>query len=104
MEVIETSAKTGANINKVFTKLTELILENYKSILFKKNNEINNLTSKCQEFKDNLDQYEKDRDNKLESFNKEKNKDKEISNDDDLVFNFKLFNDTSHLKEINKIE
>ena len=28
MEVIETSAKTGANINKVFTKLTELILEN----------------------------------------------------------------------------
>ena len=37
-------------------------------------------------------------------FKEEKNKDKEISNDDDLVFNFKLFNDTSHLKEINKIE
>ena len=28
MEVMETSAKTGANINKVFSKLVELILEN----------------------------------------------------------------------------
>ena len=37
----------------------DLILENYKSILVKKNIEIDNLTSKCQEFKDNLDQYEK---------------------------------------------
>ena len=51
---------------------TDLIINNYKSILDKKNIEIDNLNSKCKEFKDNLDQYEKDRDNKLEQFNQEK--------------------------------
>ena len=50
----------------------DLIINNYKSILDKKNIEIDNLTSKCKEFKDNLDQYEKDRDIKLEQFDQEK--------------------------------
>ena len=50
----------------------DLIINNYKAILDKKNIEIDNLTSKCKEFKDNLDQYEKDRDIKLEQFDQEK--------------------------------
>ena len=51
---------------------TDLILNNYKSILDKKNIEIDNLTSKCKEFKETLDQYEKERETNLESFNNEK--------------------------------
>ena len=51
---------------------TDLLLNNYKSILDKKNIEIDNLTSKCKEFKETLDQYEKEKDTNLESFNNEK--------------------------------
>ena len=50
----------------------DLIVNNYKSILDKKNLQIDNLNSKCKEFKETLDQYEKDRDNKLELFKQEK--------------------------------
>ena len=50
----------------------ELILNNYKINLDKKNNEIDNLTTKCKEFKENLDQYEKDKENNLKEFQHEK--------------------------------
>ena len=50
----------------------ELILNNYKQNLNKKNNEIDNLTAKCKEFKENLDQYEKDKDIKAKEFQHEK--------------------------------
>lgn len=50
----------------------ESIINNYKTKLDKKNNEIENLTAKCKEFKENLDQYEKDRENKAKEFKHEK--------------------------------
>ena len=50
----------------------ESILNNYKTKLDKKNNEIENLTAKCKEFKENLDQYEKDKENKAKEFKHEK--------------------------------
>ena len=50
----------------------DVILNNYKKKLDKKNNEIDNLTAKCKEFKENLDQYEIDKDNKLKEFQHEK--------------------------------
>ena len=50
----------------------EVIINNYKIKLDKKNNEIDNLNAKCREFKENLDQYEKDRELKLKKFNHEK--------------------------------
>ena len=50
----------------------ESILSNYKAKLDKKNNEIENLTSKCKEFKENLDLYEKDKEERLKEFKHEK--------------------------------
>ena len=50
----------------------ESLLSNYKAKLDKKNNEIENLTSKCKEFKENLDLYEKDKEEKLKEFKHEK--------------------------------
>ena len=50
----------------------ESILNNYKAKLDKKNIEIENLTSKCKEFKENLDQYEKDKEDKVKEFKHEK--------------------------------
>ena len=38
----------------------------------KKNNEIENLTAKCKEFKENLDQYEKEKENKEKEFQHQK--------------------------------
>ena len=38
----------------------------------KKNNEIENLTAKCKEFKENLDQYEKDKEDKDKEFQHQK--------------------------------
>ena len=50
----------------------ENLLSNYKAKLDKKNNEIENLTSKCKEFKENLDLYEKDKEERLKEFKHEK--------------------------------
>ena len=50
----------------------EVIINNYKIKLDKKNNEIDNLNAKCREFKENLDQYEKDKELKLKEFKHEK--------------------------------
>ena len=50
----------------------ESILNNYKAKLDKKNYEIENLTAKCKEFKENLDQYEKDKEDKAKEFKHEK--------------------------------
>ena len=50
----------------------ENLLSNYKAKLDKKNNEIENLTSKCKEFKENLDFYEKDKEERLKEFKHEK--------------------------------
>ena len=50
----------------------ESILNNYKTKLDKKNIEIENLTAKCKEFKENLDEYEKDKEDKAKEFKHEK--------------------------------
>ena len=50
----------------------ELILNKYKTKLEKKNIEIENLTSKCKEFKENLDQYEKEKEEREKEFKHEK--------------------------------
>ena len=91
---------------------TDLLLNNYKSILDKKNTEIDNLTSKCKEFKETLDQYEKEKDTNLESFNNEKQilkseleeKNKKIGIISEINKNERLFFDIHILKSANKIK
>ena len=55
--------KKNKELENIYSDNTdnELILNKYKTKLEKKNIEIENLTSKCKEFKDNLDQYEKEK-------------------------------------------
>ena len=60
------------NRNEYNLQNNEIIIANYKSKLTQKNMEIENLNSKCKEFKDNLDQDEKDRDDLMERFKKQK--------------------------------
>ena len=84
-QILENNKKYTQNINEKLFKRNkelesifgdnndkELILNNYKSKLDKKNNEIDNLTAKCKEFKETIDQYEKDKEIKLKEFQHEK--------------------------------
>ena len=84
-DIIENEKK---NLNNLYEKLlkknkeyeniysdntdNELILNKYKTKLEKKNIEIENLTSKCKEFKENLDQYEKEKEEREKEFKHEK--------------------------------
>ena len=84
-QILENNKKYTQNINEKLFKRNkelesifgdnndkELILNNYKSKLDKKNNEIDNLTSKCKEFKETIDQYEREKEIKLKEFQHEK--------------------------------
>ena len=66
--------KKNKELENIYSDNTdnELILNKYKTKLEKKNIEIENLTSKCKEFKDNLDQYEKEKEEREKEFKHEK--------------------------------
>ena len=73
-EINQKLLKRNKELENVFGDQSDkdVILSNYKSKLDKKNNEIENLTAKCKEFKENLDQYEKDKENKEKEFQHQK--------------------------------
>lgn len=73
-EINEKLLKRNKELENVFGDQTDkdVILNNYKVKLDKKNNEIENLTAKCKEFKENLDQYEKDKEAKAKEFQHQK--------------------------------
>lgn len=73
-EINEKLLKRNKELENVFGDKTDkdIILNNYKAKLDKKNNEIENLTAKCKEFKENLDQYEKDKEDKDKEFQHQK--------------------------------
>ena len=73
-EINEKLLKRNKELENVFGDQSDkdVILSNYKSKLDKKNNEIENLTAKCKEFKENLDQYEKDKEDKDKEFQHQK--------------------------------
>ena len=66
--------KKNKELENIYSDKTdnELILNKFQSKLEKKNLEIENLTSKCKEFKDNLDQYEKEKEEREKAFKHEK--------------------------------
>jgi chromosome segregation ATPase len=66
--------KKNKELENIYSDKTdnELILNKFQSKLEKKNLEIENLTSKCKEFKDNLDQYEKEKEEREKEFKHEK--------------------------------
>ena len=70
----EKMIKKNKELENIYSDNTdnELILNKYKTKLEKKNIEIENLTSKCKEFKDNLDQYEKEKEEREKEFKHEK--------------------------------
>ena len=72
-DIIE-NEKKNKELENIYSDNTdnELILNKYKTKLEKKNIEIENLTSKCKEFKDNLDQYEKEKEEREKEFKHEK--------------------------------
>ena len=73
-EINEKLLKRNKELENVFGDQSDkdVILNNYKSKLDKKNNEIENLTAKCKEFKENLDQYEKEKEDKDKEFQHQK--------------------------------
>ena len=84
-EILENGKKEIENMNEKLLKRNkeletifgdrgdnELILNNYKLKLDKKNNEIDNLQAKCNEFKESLDQYEKEKEKRIKEFQHEK--------------------------------
>lgn len=66
--------KKNKELENIYSDNTdnELILNKYKTKLEKKNIEIENLTSKCKEFKDNLDQYEKEKEEREKNLSMKK--------------------------------
>ena len=66
--------KKNKELENIYSDNTdnELILNKFQSKLEKKNLEIENLISKCKEFKDNLDQYEKEKEEREKEFKHEK--------------------------------
>ena len=72
--VYEKLIKKNKELENIYSDKTdnELILNKFQSKLEKKNLEIENLTSKCKEFKDNLDQYEKEKEEREKEFKHEK--------------------------------
>ena len=66
--------KKNKELENIYSDKTdnELILNKFQSKLEKKNLEIENLTSKCKEFKENLDQYEKEKEEREKEFKHEK--------------------------------
>jgi chromosome segregation ATPase len=60
------------NVKKLEEEIDNTIINNYKSKLDKKNNEIDKLMAKCKEYKENLEQNEKDKEIKLKELQKEK--------------------------------
>ena len=66
--------KKNKELENIYSDKTdnELILNKFQSKLEKKNLEIENLTSKCKEFKDSLDQYEKEKEEREKEFKHEK--------------------------------
>jgi len=84
-EILENGKKEIENMNEKLLKRNkeletifgdrgdnELILNNYKLKLDKKNNEIDNLQAKCNEFKESLDHYEKEKEKRIKEFRHEK--------------------------------
>ena len=66
--------KKNKELENIYSDKTdnELILNKFQSKLEKKNLEIENLISKCKEFKDNLDLYEKEKEEREKAFKHEK--------------------------------
>ena len=73
-EINEKLLKRNKELENVFGDQSDkdVILNNYKAKLDKKNNEIENLTAKCKEFKENLDQYEQEKEDKEKEFQHQK--------------------------------
>ena len=72
LEKNQNTEENDLNMKKLEEEIDNTIINNYKSKLDKKNNEIDKLIAKCKEYKENLEQSKKDKESKLKELQKEK--------------------------------